>query len=57
MKNSILILLTSIFLFSCTGNDKFIVKDSIGSLNKVMVVAKISDWTGDVGKEIRNSFS
>lgn len=56
MKNYLLISLTSIFLFSCTGNDKFIVKDSIGSLNKVMVVAKISDWTGDVGKEIRNSF-
>lgn len=33
-----------------------ILRESIGKINKVMVVAKISDWTGDVGKEIRNSF-
>ena len=33
-----------------------ILRESIGKINKVMVVTKISDWTGDVGKEIRNSF-
>ncbi|APZ45375.1 DUF4837 domain-containing protein [Polaribacter reichenbachii] len=33
-----------------------ILRESIGKINKVMVVAKISDWTGDVGAEIRNSF-
>lgn len=56
MKKILLITAFSIFLFSCAGNDKFILKESIGKLNKVMVVAKISDWTGDVGQEIRNSF-
>jgi hypothetical protein len=53
----VLSILTIIFLLSsCVGNDKVILKESIGKINKVMVVAKISDWTGDVGKEIRNSF-
>jgi hypothetical protein len=33
-----------------------ILRESIGKINKVMVVAKISDWTGDVGEEIRSSF-
>lgn len=43
-------------LVSCTGNDKFVLRNSIGKVNKVMVVTKASDWNGDVGKEIRNSF-
>jgi hypothetical protein len=43
-------------LISCVGNDKMILRESIGKINKVMVVAKISDWTGDVGEEIRSSF-
>lgn len=46
----------SILIVSCVGNDKMVLKDSIGRINKVMVVAKISDWTGDIGQEIRNSF-
>jgi hypothetical protein len=56
MKKILSILVTTILLSSCVGNDKFILKGSIGKLNKVMVVAKISDWTGDIGSEIRNSF-
>ncbi|WP_298781173.1 DUF4837 family protein [uncultured Polaribacter sp.] len=56
MKQIFLIGLITILLTSCVGNDKFILKDSIGKINKVMVVTKASDWTGDVGKEIRNSF-
>lgn len=57
MKKILFIVTAALFFVSCVGNDKYILKDSIGKLNKVMVVAKISDWTGDVGKEIRNSFS
>lgn len=56
MKKTILALFSAILLASCVGNDKMILRDSIGKINKVMVVAKISDWTGDVGKEIRNAF-
>ena len=56
MKNFLFIAITSILLISCVGNDKYVLKDSIGSLNKVMVVAKVSDWTGDIGQEIRTSF-
>jgi len=56
MKKVISIFILALLLVSCKGNDKIIVKDSIGKINKVMVVAKVSDWTGDVGKEIRNSF-
>jgi hypothetical protein len=57
MKKLFFIVIAVVVLISCKGNDKFILKDSIGSINKVMVVAKVSDWTGDVGQEIRNSFS
>ena len=46
----------TILLTSCVGNDKMILRGSIGKINKVMVIAKISDWTGDVGAEVRNSF-
>lgn len=56
MKKIFSILVITILLSSCVGNDKVILKESIGKINKVMVVAKISDWTGDVGKEVRNSF-
>ncbi|MFY9242496.1 MAG: DUF4837 family protein [Polaribacter sp.] len=56
MKKILSIAFLTLLLVSCVGNDKMILRDSIGKINKVMVVAKISDWTGDVGQEIRNSF-
>ena len=56
MKKIISILLVTILLASCVGNDKVVLKSSIGTVNKVMVVTKASNWTGDVGTEIRNSF-
>lgn len=56
MKHLFSVAIIACLLNACAGNDKMIIKDSIGKINKVMVVAKISDWTGDVGKEIRNSF-
>lgn len=56
MKKNLFVSLIVVLLVSCKGNDKFILKDSVGAINKVMVVTKVSDWTGDVGKEIRNSF-
>ena len=56
MKKIFSILIVAIFLTSCVGNDKIILRDSVGNINKVMVVTKISDWTGDIGKELRNSF-
>ena len=56
MKKILSVVMITILLSSCVGNDKMILRQSIGKINKVMVVAKISDWTGDVGQEIRNSF-
>lgn len=56
MKKILSIVTLTILLSACVGNDKMILRESIGKINKVMVVAKISDWTGDVGAEIRNSF-
>lgn len=56
MRKIVLLVMFSILIVSCVGNDKMVLKDSIGRINKVMVVAKISDWTGDIGQEIRNSF-
>ena len=56
MKKIFSILTITLLLSSCVGTDKLILKKSLGKINKVMVVAKISDWTGDVGSEVRNSF-
>ena len=56
MKKIFSILIITLLLLSCIGHDKKILKQSIGKINKVMVVAKSSDWTGDVGQEVRNSF-
>ncbi|QNM85136.1 DUF4837 family protein [Polaribacter pectinis] len=56
MKKIFSIFVITLLIVSCTGNDKFVMRTSIGKVNKVMVVTKSSDWTGDVGKEIRNAF-
>ena len=56
MKKVYILFAITILLTSCVGNDKFVLRSSIGKVNKVMVVTKASDWTGEIGKEIRNSF-
>ena len=56
MKKICILFTIGLFLSSCVGDDKFVLRSSIGKINKVMVVAKASDWNGDIGKEIRNSF-
>ena len=56
MKNLFSIFIVAILLVSCTGTDKFVLRGSLGKVNKVMVVTKASDWKGDVGTAIRNSF-
>tara|TARA_R110002049_G_scaffold2846_1_gene23103 strand:+ start:403 stop:1386 length:984 start_codon:yes stop_codon:yes gene_type:complete len=56
MKNLFSIFIVAILLVSCTGTDKFVLRGSLGKVNKVMVVTKASDWNGDVGTAIRNSF-
>jgi hypothetical protein len=56
MKNLISIFITAVLLTSCTGTDKFVLRGSLGKLNKVMVVTKVSDWNGDIGAAVRNSF-
>ena len=56
MKNLISILIIAVLLTSCTGTDKFVLRGSLGKVNKVMVVTKVSDWNGDIGAAVRNSF-
>jgi hypothetical protein len=56
MKKIFSILIITLLLSSCIGTDKKILRQSIGKVNKVMVVVKVSDWTGDIGSEVRNSF-
>ena len=56
MKNLISIFITAVLLTSCTGTDKFVLRGSLGKVNKVMVVTKVSDWNGDIGAAVRNSF-
>ncbi|MFT5258182.1 MAG: hypothetical protein ACI9KF_001824, partial [Arenicella sp.] len=50
------IFITAVLLTSCIGTDKFVLRGSLGKVNKVMVVTKVSDWNGDIGSAIRNSF-
>ncbi|MGY0407499.1 MAG: DUF4837 family protein, partial [Polaribacter sp.] len=56
MKKIFSIFAITLFLTACTGTDKFVLRGSIGTLNKILVVTKSSNWTEDLGKEIRNSF-
>ncbi len=56
MKKLASLLLIIVLLTACKGNDKFVLRNSIGKINKVMVVTKASSWEDDLGKEIRNSF-
>lgn len=56
MKKFSLIILFIVLFTSCKGDDKLVMRNSIGTVNKVMVVTKSSDWNGDIGKSIRNSF-
>ena len=56
MKKIIAIFSIVLFFNSCVGTDKFVLRTSLGKVNKVMVVTKASDWTGDLGTAIRNSF-
>ena len=56
MKNRNLLFAISLLLVSCVGNDKSVLRTSIGKINKVMVVTKASHWNGNIGKKIRSSF-
>ncbi|TXD49738.1 DUF4837 family protein [Polaribacter sp. IC073] len=56
MKKIFSICIVAILLTSCVGTDKFVLRNSLGKINKVMVVTKVSDWNGDLGTSIRNSF-
>jgi hypothetical protein len=56
MKKIYFLFAIGLFLFSCVGNDTTVLRSSIGKINKVMVVTKASNWNGDIGKEIKNSF-
>ncbi|PWG05645.1 DUF4837 family protein [Polaribacter aquimarinus] len=56
MKKIYSLIAVTFLLFSCGGNDKFVLRGSVGKVNKVMVVTDINSWDGDIGKEIRNSF-
>ncbi|AQS94249.1 DUF4837 domain-containing protein [Polaribacter sp. BM10] len=56
MKKVLILFVTALVLVSCKGTDKYVLRDSLGKVNKVLVVTKASDWNGDLGSEIRNSF-
>lgn len=44
-------------LLSCDNNNSFVQKRSVGNINRVMIVVKSSNWLGDVGDQIRDSFT
>ena len=43
MKKISSILFITFLLTACVGKDKWILRESIGKINKVIVVAKVSD--------------
>lgn len=55
MKKIIVSFFIATFLFSCTKSE-IILPRSVGTFNKVLVVANNSSWDGVVGNEIRESF-
>jgi len=57
MRKIVLSLLITTLFISCGDKGKMILPRSAGSFNKVLVVSKGSLWQGEVGDEIRNSFS
>jgi len=56
MKKIFALIVFTVLLVSCKESDKYVLRGSVGKINKVMVVTKSSDWNGDIGKAIRNSF-
>ena len=52
----IILLVFSICLISCGDNGKVTLPQSIGKFNKVLVVAKSSEWLGEIGDQIKTSF-
>ena len=56
MKKLGYLVLILLILSACDGKSSFVQKQSVGSINKVMVVIKSSDWMGEVGDSLRSSF-
>jgi len=56
MKKILYTVLMILLITSCVGNDKVILQTAVGKINKVMVVTKSSNWLGNIGKEVRNTF-
>ena len=52
----ILYALLFLALFSCKGNDAYILNPSVGKINKILIVTKTTDWDGNIGKSMRNTF-
>ena len=57
MKKLLYLFFTIIMLLSCDNNNSFVQKRSVGNINRVMIVVKSSNWLGDVGDQIRDSFT
>ena len=56
MRKLILLFFISTLITACGGKDSFVQKQSVGKINRVMVVTKSSNWLGEVGNEIGNYF-
>ena len=54
MKKVILFALVVILSFSCTNNDKVILKNSMGRINSLVIVIDNSEWLGKPGDALRN---
>lgn len=57
MRKYILFIATIFLLISCGGKDSFVLQNSIGKDNRVLIVTKASNWEGEVGQELRRFMS
>ena len=56
MKKFLYLFFTMTIFSSCDHKSSFVQKQSVGNINRVMVVVQSTNWLGDVGNVIRNSF-
>ncbi len=54
MKKHILVLIIIFIGVSCANNDSFVLQNSIGKDNRLLVVISGSNWVGDVGTELKS---
>lgn len=56
-KNVFLILLSSLFLFSCQKEESAVLENTSSTINTVSVIIDDQMWNGEIGDSVRNKFA